>query len=130
MIKSWSKHQKVIALSSGEAELYAAVKVGCELKGIKSLCADFGFDVSMHLYVDAKATIGMLSRRGVGSMKHVETNTFWLQSLVSSKAVVLHKVHTDCNFADLLTKYLTGQKSDALLEAMGFIPCALKVHRL
>ncbi len=83
----------------------------------------------MRLYVDVKATIGMLSRRGVGSMNHVATNTFWLQNFVSSKAVVLHKVHTDCNYADILTKYLTGQKSDALMEAMGFKPCALVVHR-
>jgi len=129
VIKSWSKHQKVIALSSGEAELYAAVKVGCELKGIKSLCKDFGLDVSMHLYIDAKATLGMLSRKGVGSMKHVETNMFWMQSLVASKCLTLHKIHTDHNFADLLTKYLTGIKSDALFSAMGFKPCALLLHR-
>ena len=53
VIKSWSQHQKVIAVPSGEAELYTAVKVGCELKGIKSLCKDLGLEVSMHLCVDA-----------------------------------------------------------------------------
>ena len=29
-IRSWSTHQKVVALSSGEAELYAVVKASCE----------------------------------------------------------------------------------------------------
>ncbi len=118
MIKAWSKHQEVIVLSSGEAELYAAVtavKVGCEIKGVKSLCKDLGLEVSMHLYGDAKATIGMLSRKGVGTMKHVETNVFLLQSLVSSKTLTVHKIHTDHNFADILTKYVSGLRSGALM---------------
>jgi hypothetical protein len=129
VVKSWSKHQKVIALSSGEAELYAAVKVGCELKGVRALCQDFGLKVSLHLYVDAKATLGMLSRRGAGSMKHVETNMFWMQAQVQSKDLILHKVHTDHNFADVLTKYVPGIRVDRLMADMGFIPCALAVRR-
>ncbi len=108
IIKSWSKQQKVVALSSGEAELYSAVKLGCELLGVRSLAQDFGLHVTLHMHLDAKATIGMLSRRGAGSMKHVETNQFWLQRLVADKRVLLHKVHTDNNLADLLTKYLSG----------------------
>ena len=119
----------MIALSSGEAELYAAVKVGCELKGIRSLCKDFGLGVSLHLYVDAKATLGMLSRRGAGSMKHVETNTFWMQAQVQNKDLVLHKIHADHNFADILTKYVPGVRAESLMTSMGFIPCELSVRR-
>jgi len=118
IIKSWSKQQKVVALSSGEAELYGAVKLGCELIGIKSLARDFGLDVQLHMYLDAKATIGMLSRRGAGNMKHVETNQFWLQQTVASKVVVVHKVSTDTNFADILTKYLSGERIRFLSELM------------
>ena len=118
VIKSWSKQQKVVALSSGEAELYAAVKLGCELIGIKSLAQEFGLNVELHMYIDAKATIGMLSRRGAGSMKHVETNQFWLQQAVAEKRVHLHKVHTDSNFADILTKYLSGEKLSNLMSMM------------
>jgi hypothetical protein len=129
VVKSWSKHQKVIALSSGEAELYAAVKVGCELKGVRSLCKDYGLDVSLHLYVDAKATLGMLSRRGAGSMKHVETNTFWMQAQVRNKDLTLHKIHTDHNFADVLTKYVPGIRVERLMADMGFIPCGLVMRR-
>jgi hypothetical protein len=129
VVKSWSKHQKVIALSSGEAELYAAVKVGCELIGVKSLCKDFGVDVHIHLYVDAKATLGMLARRGAGSLKHVETNTFWLQGKVQNKDLILHKIHTDHNPADILTKYVPGIKIDRLMAEMGYLPCTLAVRR-
>ncbi len=70
--KSFSKQQKVVALSSGEAEFYAAVKVGSELLGMKSLARDFVVDVVLHLHPDAKATLGVLMRRGAGSMKHVD----------------------------------------------------------
>jgi len=118
VIKCWSKQQKVVALSSGEAELYGAVKLGCELMGIKSLAQDFGLDVALDMHLDAKATIGMLMRRGAGGMKHIETNNFWLQNVIANKIVVLHKVHTDDNMADILTKYLSGDKLSHLLNLM------------
>ena len=86
--------------------------------GIKSLAQDFGLDVNLAMYLDAKATIGMLSRRGAGGMKHVETNNFWLQNVIASKIVSLHKVCTDDNLADVLTKYLSGDKIAHLLELM------------
>ena len=41
LIKSWSSTQPVIALSSGEAELYALVKAASQAKGLCSLMADF-----------------------------------------------------------------------------------------
>ena len=58
--------------SSGEAELYAAVKAVAELLGIQSLAEDFGQKMSAELLVDAKATIGMVSRSGLGKLRHVE----------------------------------------------------------
>ena len=86
--------------------------------GIKSLAQDFGLDVVLDMHLDAKATIGMLMRRGAGGMKHIETNNFWLQNVVANKIVVLHKVHTDDNVADILTKYLSGDKLSHLLKLM------------
>eukprot|EP00973_Karenia_brevis_P070922 9856951-Karenia_brevis.AAC.1 len=41
-IKTWSSTQQVIALSSGEAELYALVKGAAQSKGICSMLKDFG----------------------------------------------------------------------------------------
>ena len=129
-VKSWSSTQATVDLSSGEAELYAAVKLGCELMGIKSLAIDFGITVDLHMYIDAKATIGMLSRRGAGGMKHVETNNFWLQNVVASKIVNLYKVPTDDNLADILTKYLSAEKMQHLLNLMHITRvCKAEHHR-
>ena len=41
-IKSWSSTQKTIALSSGEAELLASIKMSTELMGVMSLAEDWG----------------------------------------------------------------------------------------
>ena len=37
LLKSWSRSQGPVAISSGEAEFYAAIKGACEGIGIKSL---------------------------------------------------------------------------------------------
>ena len=71
----------------------------------------------------------MLTRRGAGSMKHVETNQFWMQHQVQSKDLMLHKIHTDHNFADVLTKYVPGSRCESLMAAMGFLPCELTIRR-
>ena len=42
MIKSWSSTQQLVALSSGEAELYALIKGASQTKGIISMLVDFG----------------------------------------------------------------------------------------
>ena len=50
--------------------------------------------------------------------KNVETNNFWLQNAIASKIVSLHKVCTEDNIADVLTKYLSGDSMSHLLSLM------------
>ena len=56
-IKSWSRQQTLVALSSAEAELYGAVKASAEGLGIQSLAADFGLTRKIRLYADASAAL-------------------------------------------------------------------------
>ena len=58
-IKTWSSTQGVVALSSGEAELYALVKGGQQSIGIQSILKDLGVDVELQLYTDASAAQGI-----------------------------------------------------------------------
>jgi hypothetical protein len=120
VLKSWSKQQRVIALSSGEAELYAAVKLGSEMIGIHSLASEMGLENDMNMHIDAKATIGMIARKGAGSLRHVEVNTFWLQAVVRSGRIRVKKIAGEINPADILTKYVDGQKSAAAMYNMGY----------
>ena len=67
-------------------------------------------DVPMELRVDAKATLGMIARRGTGGVKHIEAGQLWIQDWVRRKELGVRKVHTDENPADLFTKYLDSRK--------------------
>ena len=66
LIKTWSSTQKVIALSSGEAELAGIVKAASEGLGLRSLHVDLGLQIDFELHADSSAAIGMAERVGVG----------------------------------------------------------------
>lgn len=78
-VKTWSSIQLVLTLSSGEAELVGLAKgVGYAL-GVKSMCQDLGWKVSVEVRADATAPIGMASRRGTGKVRHLDVSHLWIQ---------------------------------------------------
>ena len=79
LIKTWSKDQAVIALSSGEAELYAAGRAAREGIGIKSMAEELGWKMDVTIEIDAAAAQGMMQRRGLGKMRHVAVQELWVQ---------------------------------------------------
>ena len=105
-VKHWAKQQKVVAKSSAEAELYAATLAVSEAKGIAAAMRDLGLEARIALHIDAKATMHILHRLGIGKMKHLEVHHLWLQGEVRSKRVEVVKIGTDENPADLGTKGL------------------------
>ena len=109
IIKSWSTTQSVIALSSGEAEYYGMVKGASVGLGIQSVLRDFGIRVKLTLNSDASAAIAIASRRGLGTLRHIEVCQLWLQEKVRSGEVKVVKVGTDENVADSLTKYVSSE---------------------
>ena len=123
-VKTWSKHQNVIATSSGEAELYAAAKCSSEVLGVQSMAIDLGMDLCAELRVDANATIGILSRHGLGKLRHIEVSELWLQELVKDKRIKLNKVLGTNNPADMMTKFLSGEEIQCYMSKLGFDFCA------
>jgi hypothetical protein len=119
-LKTWARTQSTLATSSGEAELYAAVKGTSELLGLQSLAKDFGREMGAELRVDAKATIGMVHRMGLGKLRHVEVGHLWIQQAVRTKRITVKKVLGTENVADLMTKYLDSKCIDKHMERMGF----------
>ena len=82
LLKSWSRSQGSQALSSGEAEFYAAIKGACEGLGMKSLLADLGFEVEVEIIGDSTAAKGTASRAGIGKIKHLDVGWLWIQATV------------------------------------------------
>ena len=120
LLKSWSKEQSHIALSSGEAELYASNKGAVEGLGLKSLAADMGIDVELTLEVDATAAIGIIHRRGLGKVRHVDVQELWCQKAVKDGRFKVRKVEGQLNTADLMTKPLGRKNIEDHLARMGF----------
>ena len=116
----WCRGQSVIALSSGEAEYYSLVTLMSELLGLRSICIDWNVDFNLEINVDATAAIGMVSRRGLGETKHIDTVWLWAQEALDTYKVKLSKRPTDDMLADLLTKFLDRSKVDRFVTALGF----------
>ena len=75
-LKAYTRKQKIIARSSAEAELYAAVLGASEPRGVESMMRDLGFAVKPVLAIDAKATEHILHQHGIGKMKHIDVASF------------------------------------------------------
>ena len=105
VIKHWSKTQAGIALSSGEAELYALIKSSIETIGVQHLIKELGYEHTGNLYTDSTAAKGTVSRTGSARLKHVETNLFWIQEKAASGQLRYGKVARSNNIADMLTHH-------------------------
>ena len=79
LVKSFSKQQKVVALSSAEAETYALVLASCETLGIQTYAADLGISLRPEMFADASAALGIIARASLGKVRHLRTQALWLQ---------------------------------------------------
>ena len=81
VIKMWSRTQKTVALSSGEAEMIAVVKGVSEGLGVKALAADWGNKYKLVGLCDSSAAMGIVARKGVGKVRHLDVGMMWVQVL-------------------------------------------------
>ena len=116
LIKSWSSTQQVMALSSGEAELYGMLKGATQTKGLISMMADFGEKVVATVCSDASAAIGIAHRQGLGKTRHIEVQYLWIQHEVKEGKLNVKKVGTNNNPADLLTKATSQHSSNDITD--------------
>ena len=111
MIIHWSRTQQLIALSSAEAELNAAVKAAQEGLGVAHLEEEFGRWLRVRLLGDSSANHGMIQRQGAGKVKHLTVRQLWLQQQAELGCAIHEKIPRAINCADMLTHYWT--KTDA-----------------
>ena len=121
LIKAFSRTQSNIALSSGEADFYSMVGASSEALGLKATTRDYDDEISPWLYVDASAAIGVAQRTGLGKIRHLDTQTLWLQQAVRDKRIGLLKVKGTENPADLMTKFVDYATLEKLMGLMGLV---------
>ena len=85
----------MVALSSAESELYAAVK-------------------------KASATMCLVNLRGLGKAKHVDMQNLWIQEASKSGRFATKKIVTSVNPADLMTKPIPKARIEQLMSLTGY----------
>ena len=121
-IYTCSRTQATVALSSGEAELYAIGLGVQEALFVKSILLEAGLAKTINLtcYTDSTAGKSMATRYGLGKKtKHIELRYLYMQDLVSTGILKLAKVDTNLNCSDLLTKYLNAEVTSRHTDSLG-----------
>ena len=121
LIYSFSRSQKSVSLSSGEAEYYAGASAASDsilLKEAITFLTQRNCRVNLHM--DSSAARGIITRQGVGRVKHLQIRTLFLQDLHKQGTISVHPVGTKDNTADIGTKPLSGKRIRLLMHWLGF----------
>ena len=118
-LKTYSRQQKVIALSSAEAELYAMVAASAETLAIIAYARDLGREMGGEVYTDSSAALGITLRSGIGKVRHLRTQGLWVQETRATGRLSYKKVLGSKNPADVLTKHVPAELLDRHLESIG-----------
>ena len=123
-ILSHSRTQATVALSSGEAELYAIGSGTADALFVRSLVEESKLFQKANLCVFTDSNVGksIASRFGASrKTKHVELRHLYVQELVASGLVRVKKVLGTLNPADILTKYIAKDTLHRHLPTFGFV---------
>ena len=119
VIKTYSRQQKTVALSSAEAELHAMVAASAEVLGIIGLAQDLGMQLKGEILADSSAALGISNRSGSGKVRHLRIQALWVQEVRSTGRLGYKKVLGTLNPSDILTKHVPGILLDAHLRTLG-----------
>ena len=102
-----TRFQDTIALSSTEAEFTAAAEAGKYILYVRSILNEIGIDQQQAttLYEDNQGALLMANaQQPTKRTRHMDIKTFALQEWCERDLIILHKIHTNHNWADSLTK--------------------------
>ena len=118
---SWkSGLQPIVTLSSCEAEYLALCAEVCEVKYLRNLLADLGYEQkeSTLIWEDNRAAILVAQQEcsSAGRCKHIDIRYRFVAEAIKDRIVRVRYTPTDLNLADLLTKPLASKEFERLVE--------------
>ena len=123
-VVSTARTQGTLALSSGEAELYAIGQGVSEALFVRSMLLEskLAKKVSVIAHTDSTAGKSMATRFGTGKkIKHVELRFLYVQNLVQMGLLRMAKIEGTRNPADLMTKYVATDVLQRLKAHIGVV---------
>ena len=122
MVQSWSRSQKSIALSSCESEFLSLIGGCAEGLHVKKVWEFLSRKpVELKAYTDSSSCLALTQRLGVGRVKHLDAKMLWIQSEVKKGSIIVEKVSTVFNPADLNTKKLNKLRRDFVMYLAGLV---------
>ena len=98
------------------------MKGAAEGIGMQNIAKDLSIHYDIHLYTDSSAAMGMVARKGMGKVRHIEVSELWIQDAVRNKVLTVNEVKGDDNPADILTKYIEQGKIHQHCHGMRLVP--------
>lgn len=95
-VRGWTSTQAFIALSSGEADYYAALKGASAVLGFQSMLVDLGMRAFVTLFTDSSAVRGVIRRAGLSNLRHL--------AAIKAKRLLIRNVAGKENVVDRSTK--------------------------
>ena len=97
----------------------AVVKGTTEAMGLQALFSDFGRKTNIAIRSDATAAIGIVSRIGLGKVRHLSVADLWIQQAARQGRAEYTKVPGDINPADMFTKAVDEKTMNRHCETIG-----------
>ncbi|KAK0585008.1 hypothetical protein LWI29_022138 [Acer saccharum] len=119
---SWmSQLQKIVTISTTEAEYVAVTESSKELIWLQGLLAELGFDQVMNvLHSDSQSAIHLAKNSAFHSRtKHIDLRYHFIRSLIEEGVLKLVKIAGSKNPADMLTKPVTTEKLELCAASVG-----------
>ena len=91
------------------------------------MMTDLGLKMAVRAWTDSRATMGICGRRGLGKLRHIDTQCLWIQQKVRRKGIELRKILGEMNPADLFTKHLPGE--DKVKSLVKLLSCEFRGGR-
>ena len=122
---TWSsKKQRIVALSSCEAEYIAASSSVCHAIWLRRLLQELHMpqEKSTKIYVDNKSAIALAKNPVYHKRsKHIDTRFHFIRDHIKNKEVEIHHVKTSEQVADILTKPLKFEIFQQLRRKLGML---------
>ena len=119
---SWvSRLQKIVTISTTEAEYVAATEACKEMVWLRSFMKELGKEQdNSKLFSDSQSAIHLAKNAAFHSRtKHIDIKYHFIRSLLEDGQFTLEKIHTKDNPADMFTKVVTVEKLKSCSASVG-----------
>ena len=117
--------QPMVAMSTTEAEYMAAAEAAKEALWLTRLVKELGIQqVGVSLYCDSESAIYLAKNQVYHARtKHIDVRFHKIRVLVATGELLLEKIHTSENAADMLMKPITADKFKHCLDLTNVSKC-------